>query len=362
MRIGFVGYGRFGQALGRMLEERGHRVAAFDPAAAVPAEHRVATLAELAAAADLLFVAVPLAAMADTFRALEPLLEARHVVVDVGSVKLRPAKAMEETFGTRHAWVATHPLFGPVSLARAEQDLRVVVCPNPAHEEAVARVTALYESLGCTVIAMDAEAHDRTMAQTHALAFFVAKAILDLQVPTASEIAPPSFKAMVKTIDAVRADAGHLLSSLHTDNPFAHESRSQLLAALTAVDLKLNAALAEQAAEHGQGLEIAAPAQVVSELQETRDLIDELDRELVGLLTRRTQLAQRARKAKAGLGRGVTDPVREAQLMERRRAWAEAAGLDPEGVAEIFSSILRVSRQSQQRERTPDPAGDEPKA
>lgn len=350
MRIGIVGYGRFGQALGRMLEQRGHHVAAFDPGAPVPPENRVGSLTELAAAADLLFVAVPLAAMADTFRALEPLLEARHVVIDVGSVKLRPTQAMEATFGGRHAWVATHPLFGPVSLARAEQDLRVVVCPNPAHAEAVARVTALYESLGCTVLPMDAEAHDRTMAQTHALAFFVAKAMLDLQVPTGSEIAPPSFKAMVKTIDAVRADAGHLLLSLHTDNPFAHESRSRLIAALTAVDLKLNAALAEQAAEHRQALEIAAPAQVADELQETRELIDELDRELVGLLTRRTQLAQRARKAKAGLGRGVTDPVREAQLMERRRAWAEAAGLDPEGVAEIFSSILRVSRQSQQRE------------
>ena len=350
MRIGFVGYGRFGHALGRMFEERGHNVYALDPVSDIPLANRAASLAELTAKADTIFVAVPLAAMEETFHALESHLQDRHVVADVGSVKLHPLQAMEEIFGDRHQWVASHPLFGPVSLARAEQDLRAVVCPNNTHHNAVDHVTKLYRSIGCTVISMDAETHDRTMAQTHALAFFVAKAMLDINVPTDSEIAPPSFKAMVRTIDAVRADAGHLLLSLHTDNPFSGESRSQLIAALSSLDLKLSAALAEHAADASAAFEIEGPSQSVNELQETRDLIDELDRDVLELLTRRTELAHRARRAKETLGRGVADPVREAKLMEDRKAWAEAAGLDSEGVAEIFSSIIRFSRHSQMRE------------
>lgn len=349
MKVGLLGYGRFGHALGRMFEEFGHTVRAFDPSASVPQANRAGSLNDLAAQSEVIFVAVPLLAMSDAFNSLEPLLESRHIVADVGSVKMHPSQAMQEVFGGRHAWVATHPLFGPVSLARAEQDLRAVVCPNPLHPKAVELVSKLYRSIGCKVISMDAETHDRTMAQTHALAFFVAKGMLDIHVPTESEIAPPSFKAMVKTIEAVRADAGHLLLSLHTDNPFSQDSRAQLIAALSTLDLRLGAALVEQAAESAQALEIESPSQTVSELQETRDLIDELDREIVDLLTRRTELAYRAKKAKEDLGRGVTDPAREEQLMQLRKAWAKAAGLDPEAVADIFSSIIRFSRQSQLR-------------
>ena len=47
------------------------------------------------------------------------------------------------------------------------------------------------------------------------------------------------------------------------------------------------------------------------ELREVRDLIDDVDRELLELLHRRTQLAQRAARAKAELGAPILDPARE---------------------------------------------------
>src|SRR5579864_9582664 len=100
---------------------------------------------------------------------------------------------------------------------------------------------------------------------------------------------------MVKTIDAVRADAGHLLLSLHTDNPFSQDSRAQFIAALSSLDIRLGGGIVEQAAETIRALEIEPPEHTASELQEARDLIDELDKEIVDLLIRRTELAHRAK-------------------------------------------------------------------
>jgi prephenate dehydrogenase len=82
-------------------------------------------------------------------------------------------------------------------------------------------------------------------------------------------------------------------------------------------------------------------------LRETRELIDDVDREIVVLLARRAQLAKRAADVKAGLGRGVLDPVRELACLDARRAWAVEHGLEPTSVGEVFEAVLRFSRQVQ---------------
>ena len=89
---------------------------------------------------------------------------------------------------------------------------------------------------------------------------------------------------------------------------------------------------------------MAPQAERAPDLRETRELIDDLDRELVQLLGRRAQFSRRAGRAKANLGRAVLDSGREEQVIAARRRWAEEEGLDADGVAEIFRSVLRFSR------------------
>src|SRR5262249_1923098 len=159
-----------------------------------------------------------------------------QVVFDVGSVKVATAAVMGARLGRDIPWAATHPLFGPVSLARGERPLRVVVCPSPLHPAAAVSVGALFRRVGCQVVEQEIHEHDRAMAWTHALAFFVAKGMLDAGVPTELTFVPPSFQAILYTIAAVRADAGHLFTTLHRDNPYAAEARRALLDALGSVD------------------------------------------------------------------------------------------------------------------------------
>ena len=50
------------------------------------------------------------------------------------------------------------------------------------------------------------------MAWTHALAFFVAKGMIDAGAGMEVPFAPPSFQAIARTIEIVRSDAGHLFA------------------------------------------------------------------------------------------------------------------------------------------------------
>jgi prephenate dehydrogenase len=347
--VALLGYGRFGRALGQLLADAGITHRALDERVAVPAEYRAETLADLVRGAEFVVVAVPVAVMPGALRDLRPHLQPSQVVLDVGSVKVRPAAALHEALGTAIPWCGTHPLFGPLSLALAERPLRVVVCPAAEHPAAAARVRALYERIGCEVIEQTPEGHDRVMAHTHALTFFIAKGMIDAGAGMEVPFAPPSFQAISRTIETVRSDAGHLFAAIARDNPFAAEARKELVQALAAIDRALDA---QAAAGDRSPPDVAAFAipdlgQRSPELKQARDHIDAIDQEIVRLLAQRMQLSSRAAKAKAALGAPVLDAAREADVMAARRAWADASKVDPEGVAEVFRAILTMSRRGQ---------------
>ena len=348
MDVALLGFGRFGRALGSLLAEAQIPYRALDSRVDVPEAVRAGGLPELVAGASFVVVAVPVPRTREALEELRPHLTPDQTVLDVGSVKLHPAAALEAVLGDAVPWVATHPLFGPVSLALAERPLRVVVCPSPRHPQAAARASDLYRRIGCEVIEQTAEGHDRVMAHTHALTFFVAKGMLDAGAGMDVPFAPPSFQAISRTIETVRSDAGHLFAAIQRENPFAGEARRQLLEALVQIDRALEASPSDPSPESAR-FAIPDLGSRSPELQETRELIDALDRELVGLLARRATLARRAAKAKAELGHPIADPEREARLIAERRSWAGSLELHPDEIDELFRAVLRFSRRAQRQ-------------
>jgi prephenate dehydrogenase len=349
--VGIVGYGRFGRALGELMAEAGIHHRAYDPWVDVPREHRAESLEALVRGVEFVVVAVPVRGMRSALKALRPHVLATQIVLDVGSVKVGPSAALDAEFGAEIPWCATHPLFGPVSLAMAERPMRVVVCPSGAHPAAAARVRSLYESIGCEVIEQSPESHDRVMAHTHALTFFIAKGMIDAGAGMEVPFAPPSFQAFARTIDTVRSDGGHLFTAIARENPFAGQARKELVTALSAIDKALDEAQSagdEARASERSAFAIPDLGAQSPELKEVRELVDAVDRDIVKMLARRVQLAHRAAKAKANLGAPVLDPAREADVMAARSAWAKDAKLDAEAVRDVFRAIITMSRRVQQ--------------
>jgi len=344
LRIGIVGYGRFGAALAALLQERGHSWRGWDPVVKVPSDHGVDDVDTLLSQSDLVIVAVPVNAFEGVLRGLRPRLHPRHVVMDVCSVKQGPCQLMEELLGAEIAHVGSHPLFGPLSIARAEP-LRTVLCPSPLHPAAALQARALFESIGSEVIEQDPASHDRFMALTHAMAFFIARGLLDLGLGDDLRWAPPSFAALAASIAAVRADAGHLFNAIQRENPYAAPTRHRFIEALTLIDQRL--------AEAPPGLDAVPEAGIPDlgdhspALLEVREHIDELDRELIALLQRRCELSARAGLAKRATGAPVLDPSRETELLMQRARWAEQGGLPADVVQAVFRQILTISRRVQ---------------
>ncbi|HLK36065.1 MAG TPA: prephenate dehydrogenase/arogenate dehydrogenase family protein [Polyangiaceae bacterium] len=347
--VAVLGYGRFGRALGDLLLDAGVEHRGYDPVAVVPSPWRARSSLEAVRGARWVVLAVPVSRMREILLDLRPHLERDQIVLDVGSVKVRPATVLAEVLGDTIPWCPTHPLFGPVSLALAERPLRVVTCPAAAHPRAAALVRDLYERIGCEVIEQTPEGHDRVMAHTHALTFFVAKGMLDAGAGLEVPFAPPSFQAISRTIETVRSDAGHLFSSIARDNPFAPAARKQLIEALVAIDRALDA----ESARGAGATEATSPFVIPDlgdrspELRQTRDLIDGVDRDLLRLLARRSELQHRAARAKAAMGAPLADPTREAEVVASRSAWARELKVDPDGAAEVFRAILTMSRRTQ---------------
>jgi prephenate dehydrogenase len=357
--VAILGYGRFGRALGQLLAEGGISHRAYDPmvgpGAELPPEFRADSLRDLVSRAKFVVVAVPVPRIRAALIDLRPYLHPDQIVLDVGSVKVGPAAALAEELGDAIPWVATHPLFGPLSLALAERPLRVVLCPAAAHPAAAAAVRELYERIGCEVVEQTPEGHDRVMAHTHALTFFVAKGMIDAGAGMEVPFAPPSFQAIARTIETVRSDAGHLFTAIARDNPFAAEARKQLVTALSAIDRALDAEAQQGTPGEGHDATRDATGRLAipdlgersPELKQAREHIDAVDRDIVRLLAQRTQLALRAAHAKAKLGAPVLDSTREAEVMGARRAWADELKVDADAVADVFRAIMTMARRAQ---------------
>lgn len=403
MNIALLGYGRFGRALTELIldsgrvETSGDRVPweasgvglrAFDPHWDVPAPIRAGSLAELVQGATHLVLAIPVPKTEEVLEQLLPLLERNELegessplplVVDVGSVKRGPVRAMERILGERVPWIATHPLFGPSSVVLGERPLRVVVCPNSHHPRAAEEARLFFEGFGCRVVEQSADEHDRVMAKTHALAFFLAKGLLDIEADADLPFSPPSFQAMAKTVESVRSDAGHLFLAIQNENPYAEASRRELLGALTKLHGRLVAArdsgtleanTAPASTSHSGSrkdgetttsdpdpLAIPDLGERAFELREARELIDDVDRELVVLLARRAELSRRAGRIKSKARRATQDPKREQELIATRRDWAQSLGIDPSWIQEAFELILEFSRSIQDEDKQNGEAG-----
>ena len=86
------------------------------------------------------------------------------------------------------------------------------------------------------------------------------------------------------------------------------------------------------------------------EIGPLREEIDRLNRDIVGLLARRVDVALRIGEVKTRYGRPVVDRSREALVYERVRGLAEGIGLNPDDVERVFREIITLCTRVQQEE------------
>jgi prephenate dehydrogenase len=139
------------------------------------------------AGADMVFLAVPLGAMRDTFAAMRGYLMEGVVITDGGSSKGSVVDDCRAVFGIEPpGFVPGHPIAGTensgveASFAELYQNRRVILTPtDDTSSEAVQRVSRMWELCGSDVTVMSVAHHDEVLAATSHLPHMLAFALVD---------------------------------------------------------------------------------------------------------------------------------------------------------------------------------------
>jgi prephenate dehydrogenase len=220
--LGLVGLGQFGRLAAGVLKTH-FEVLATDSAptsAAVARELGVGfgSLGE-AAACEVVVVAVPVVAMRGVFADIAPHLRPGALVIDVGSVKTLPVRWMSELLPPHVDIVATHPLFGPQSVARdGLPGLRFVVCP--VRGERHRAVAEFGRRLGLAVTVTTPEEHDQEMAYVQALTHLIGRSLVNLGIPD-EDLKTQSYQHLLELCALIGADTFELFTAIQTQNPYA---------------------------------------------------------------------------------------------------------------------------------------------
>ena len=222
-RVGLIGFGQFGQLAAQVLATH-FDLLVTDPSPTTATKARglgveVGSLADVAAREIVIF-AVPVVAMEAVFREAAPHLKPGALVLDVGSVKMLPARWMTEILPDHVDLVATHPLFGPQSAKTGLDRLRLVVCPirGDRHD----KVVAFGRALGLTVTVTTPEEHDREMAYVQALTHLIGRSLVNLGIPD-EQLKTASYQHLLELCSLIGADTFELFTAIQTQNPFAAE-------------------------------------------------------------------------------------------------------------------------------------------
>lgn len=226
-KLGLIGYGAFGRLAARSLSPF-FEVLAHDPAADADDYARLTTL-EDACACPVVVLAVPVEAIAGTVAGMAPLLAPGVLVVDVGSVKVKPARLMAQGLPDHVRVVGTHPLFGPQSAREGLAGLRIAVCPVRDGRDAWRVAAFCRRALELKVFVVSPEDHDREAATVQGLTHLIARVLIAME-PLPARMTTASFERLMQGVDMVRHDSPAVFRAIERDNPFAAEVRERFFA------------------------------------------------------------------------------------------------------------------------------------
>ena len=248
MKVAVIGAGAMGQWLAGFVKQNLDEVVVAD-VSATKAE-RVAkelgisskSVAEAAAEAELVLVAVPISKTPEVIKSLTGQVQRGVLIADITSVKSDVVEVMK-TIEAKVELVSLHPLFGPGAASVKGKDF--VVVPVKPGQRYAALKNRLIE-LGARVTEMDAEEHDRLMAITQCMTHFVLLVYLDALksmkgLKQAEKLRTPMFATLLDLAKSVLAGNPELYGELQVRNRYARVVRSSLLEACRSLDVAFSA-------------------------------------------------------------------------------------------------------------------------
>tara|TARA_Y100000590_G_C15696771_1_gene1005402 strand:- start:1374 stop:2195 length:822 start_codon:yes stop_codon:yes gene_type:complete len=156
-------------------------------------------LASSVSNSDIVFLSIPVGAIAAVGREVSESLKEGAIITDTGSVKLSVIADLEKVLPRNVHFIPAHPVAGTENSgpdAGFEElfiDRCCILTPGPNVDEAsIERLASFWRSAGSWVEIMDAPHHDLVLAMTshvpHLIAYSIVKTADDLEKVTESEV------------------------------------------------------------------------------------------------------------------------------------------------------------------------------
>jgi prephenate dehydrogenase len=224
--LGIIGQGNFGKFIA--LEMEGvFKIETYDVTDSESQFQRVA-------GCDYIALAIPLEVYQTVLPKLAATIPPKSVVIDVCSVKLKPLEFTTKYLPNNDV-LSIHPLFGPSTAPDGIAGQKVVIIRDTGSFQLHADAQKFFEKLRLIVIQMDADQHDRGMAELHALTYYVASALSDFGV-SERPISTPSYDKLVSLVNLFSTHSQALVDTIEGGNPYAAQMRTKLMQSFANID------------------------------------------------------------------------------------------------------------------------------
>jgi prephenate dehydrogenase len=247
-QISIIGFGRFGRTLYSLLKDD-FSVMLYNRSDIQAGDNELSKTTKISRDLDevyqsnVIFYAVPISQFETVIKGHQQYFEARHLLIDVLSVKLWPAKIFTKYLGSSHAQaLLTHPMFGPDSSLQGFKDLPIIIDKFSAHDDSYKFWKDYFTSKQLRVLEMSANEHDKMAANSQGLTHFIGR-LLDQYGLEDTSIDTMGAKKLLEIKRQTCNDSWQLFNDLQHFNPYTKKMRLKLG---DAYDIVYNKLLPEQ--------------------------------------------------------------------------------------------------------------------
>ena len=232
--IGVYGMGRFGSFWAKELAKHGFSVIGYGRSAKTAPEGVKLGSEDEVLACPVLFYCVSISAFSEVLDHTCSRIADHTVVMDTCSVKIYPAKLMQEKLPKQVQCIATHPMFGPDSGKDGVEGLPMVISGVRCSSETLSWWIEEFTRWKLNVLPMTCDQHDREAAWSQGITHFIGRTLSELSLGD-TELATKGYRTLLTVMQQTCNDPLQLFYDLQRYNPYAKQMRMGLKGALDAV-------------------------------------------------------------------------------------------------------------------------------
>lgn len=225
MRIAVIGgAGRMGLWLIEHLVSLGHTLIVSDPRSSQtdilltsPEVNIANSNVHAVKDADIVFISVPIESTLEVIEEVVHYMRAGSVLCEISSVKGRTPLVLRESVAPSVRPLCIHPMFGPGISSQSKKIVLLPIVDPVAELELVERLFP-----GCHVITTTPEIHDRVVALTISLPYFVnmvlASVLADDDLDLLQQLGGTTFAVQLLLTGSVMSNSPELHRALHMMN------------------------------------------------------------------------------------------------------------------------------------------------